>query len=465
MPFELKTIRHETAFREQLLSQPGAQGLSAQQRQERGQDAHGQLLKMQTHLNGKTGWLRITDWASNAKDPDSTMNLKRRGWFKNWAFSKGAAQDKSDVKLTNNFLLIRMQEAYQDKLPPAEFKKIMADVEAYLGKTTDKKGEARYAQSMGSRHLVRFIDRFEHSVKSTAREKHQAHLDEIHAPDASKPPPSEALFSMDPQTTTVNKNQLPQSLGFRAGAEGRSNLSNEIQADLQTFDKGMSYAPLAKDLVSDPRAKQFLMDVARIDISYGGQSIGSKGEQGLLRLRDALSETFAGSENKIGNALRDLTHLLNQQGVVGAYAVACMHRKEGLAPWFTNADGIQTIDVLPEGEPASSVVINATVQAGHEKPSMMYQGKPVGLMDADGQPLPFEDKTVLQIRYTPSEEVNQPGTVEYLDIRSYFSLSEPPSQRHVPLVPLEELESFNDSYYAERLNFIEEPLRAKKTLE
>lgn len=430
MPFELKTIRHETAFREHLLSQPGAQGLSAQQRQERGQDAHGQLLKMQTHLKGKTGWLRITDWANNAKDPDSTMNLKRRGWFKNWAFSKGTHLDKTDVKLTNNLLLARMQEAYQDKLPPAEFKKIMTDVESYLGKTMDKKGEARYVQSMGSRHLVRFIDRFEHSVKSTALEKHQAHLDDIRASDANRPPPKEALLSLHPHTTTFGKVQLPQSMVFRGGAEGRANLSNQLQADLQTctLDKeSKSYAPLATDLVSDPRAKQFMMDVSRSDISYDGQSIGKDGEQGLRRLRDALGETFAGSENKANNALRDFSHLLNQQGVLGAYAVACQHNQNGFAPWFTNADGGLTFDVRAEDAPVSSFLITATSQAGHNQPAILYQGKPVGLMAGEGQPLPFRDSTVVQLRYTPSEEANQPGTVEYLDMRSHFSLNEPPA--------------------------------------
>ncbi len=260
-------------------------------------------------------------------------------------------------------------------------------------------------------------------------DQHEARMADYRRAIGTPPPQGEALLSVHPRSIQVPGGRLPESMAFRAGASEREKLSATLQSDLEKADQGHQFAPLAEDGVSDPRAKQFMIDVSRMDISYGGRFLGKQGPAGLQTLRDGLQQTFGGSTTQAQNALRDLPHLLNQQGAIGAYAVASMQGNQGGAPWFTNADGVQSINVQPEGDPANSLLISAECEAGHTSPSMMYNKSGLGLMDEQGQPLSFKDKTSLQLRYTPSDQAGQPGKIEYLDVHSTFSLNLLEAQR------------------------------------
>lgn len=273
------------------------------------------------------------------------------------------------------------------------------------------------------------------------------------ARDASLPPPADrtGISVLSPQTLKLsNGASVPVAGAYRAGAEVRSHLKREIDAEMT---KAAREGGLSEDLDADSRLTKMRLDMPRdLYLSEGLRS--ARGEAvrctNLQEFKSLLSEHFSSAnakaatslEQQLGdrkmanvlaeNTLRDLSGFHQQELAVMAYK-------------FTGMDNAKHHDDkrLWEGGPLDHGLIDPakrTLRPDPQRPGSFLIGFSIDntgsasgfngnfvlsyppLADDPGQRPVFSERMDIQIRYTPSEQPGQRGQVEVLDIRNAFNM-------------------------------------------
>jgi serine/threonine protein kinase len=273
------------------------------------------------------------------------------------------------------------------------------------------------------------------------------------ARDANAPAPTDpaGIILLSPETLKLNDgSSVPREGVYRAGSEIRGELQSNLQAGLSRA--AQDNKPI-EDLENDPRAKQMRLDLPR-DL-YTFEKAAQGGERvvkSLEEFKDALSSQFAqlnsGPANSLeqrivdrdrnrtltDNALRDLS-TFHHQGLAfdatGYTGMSHLGKHDYKRPWLGDGldhgedDSPHRRSISPDPANPGSLLIGLSIETVG-KPSAIG-GRPLGedykpfAEDESKRPV-FSERLDIRLRYTPSEQAGQAGTISVLDIRSDFDL-------------------------------------------
>lgn len=116
-------------------------------------DARDQLLTMRDHFKGKTGRITCRSLRKSGINDHEQLTFTRRGWFNFW---RGGVWNTQQKTQTNAYIKTTIENAYKHRLPEQAFKTLQDELSKYLAKNH---------AGVGSRHFVKFIERFEQSIE------------------------------------------------------------------------------------------------------------------------------------------------------------------------------------------------------------------------------------------------------------------------------------------------------------
>jgi hypothetical protein len=256
---------------------------------------------------------------------------------------------------------------------------------------------------------------------------------------------------LSPQTLNLsNGASVPVAGVYRAGAEVRSHLKREIDAEMS---KAAREGGLSEDLDADSRLKKMRLDMPRdLYLSEGLRSVRGEAVRctNLQEFKNLLSEHFSSAnakaatslEQQLGdrkmanvlaeNTLRDLAGFHHQELPVMAYKFTGMDNAkhhDDKRPWEGGPLDHGLVDpakrtLRPDPQRPGSFLIGFSID--NTGSASGFNGKLVRsyppLADDPGQRPVFSERMDIQIRYTPSEQPGQRGQVEVLDIRNDFNM-------------------------------------------
>lgn len=218
---------------------------------------------------------------------------------------------------------------------------------------------------------------------------------------------------------------IPSEGQVRAGQSVLAQSTAVLQKDLDSIDRG----PVGSDVQSDPRFKQFASDVPRAKYNLGATRL----QRGSVTALDrSLESWMPGPDKQVAreNARLDLAQLLTQNtsGSLqfgtdinpfpgrNASEQARMLQK----PWFSSKFDHPDFHVEPDPAVPGALLID--LQKIDKESTFYFENK--HHLPAEGSP-GVADLMRAQLRYTPSNEVEKPGSVEVLELRFAYQLQKP----------------------------------------
>jgi serine/threonine protein kinase len=274
------------------------------------------------------------------------------------------------------------------------------------------------------------------------------------ARDANAPAPTDpaGIILLSPETFKLeNGVSVPREGVYRAGTEIRGELQSNLQAGLMSR-AAQDNKPI-EDLENDPRVNQMRLDLPRDRYTF--ENVAQGGERvvtSVQEFKDELSSQFAqlnpGPANSLeqrivdrdrnrtltDKALRDLS-TFHHQGLAGdatgSTGMNYLGKHDFKRPWFGTAldhgqeGSLPRRSISPDPANPGSLLIGLSIGTVGEGSAI--GGRPVvgqypALAEDPGKRPVFSERLDIRLRYTPSEQAGQAGTISVLDIRNDFDL-------------------------------------------
>jgi serine/threonine protein kinase len=230
---------------------------------------------------------------------------------------------------------------------------------------------------------------------------------------------------------------LPKEGFFRAGKAAREDIGRELQKDVNKLSEAASDATLSSWTVlsnyeNDPDLKQLRLDIGRAEYRTNNQPVlqnqGTPVER-IKALKSAVGEMLEGQPdlamqsdfaNKAFTELAGILHQGTTLTVFGNTAVAYLNGQEDTKkPWHGALFDHPNFNIKPDTEQPGSLIIEST---GAQNAAIVFMNNQQYMLGKErGAGADFTEKMQLSLRYTPSRDLTQSGTIECLDLQAQFA--------------------------------------------
>ena len=257
---------------------------------------------------------------------------------------------------------------------------------------------------------------------------------------ASLPAADNSEFYASPQRVEVKQGSLvPQQGFFRAGKLARDDVSNLLQAEVNQMAAASnagarsSWVLLANN-ANDPDLKQLRLDITRADYSVNNvpllQNQGTAPER-INALKSGIGNLLEGQPDPAQQsewstkAFMELAGLLHQGTTLtlGASSVSYLNGlPETKKPWHGALFDHPNFNIKPDSDQPGALLIECV---SSQKPGVVFINNAQLITGKTGNSAyDFDDTLNLTLRYTPSPDLTQPGTIAVLDLQSQFAWKE-----------------------------------------